>query len=62
MMSYATPNGKALAAIQNFEKETGKTVLAYDVWQPADLSEAELQKLQALEKETGYALISVKTA
>ena len=62
MLSPATPDGKTLESIQKFEKETGKTVLAYNLWEPADLSEAELKKLQALEKETCYTMIAIKTA
>ena len=59
-LSHATPNSKALEAIQKFEKETGKTVLAFDLWEPADLNEAELKKLQALEKETCHTMIAIK--
>ena len=61
MISLATPDGKALEAIQSLEKKMGKTILAFNVWQPEDLSEDEIKLLQDLEKETCYTLMAIKT-
>ena len=60
MLSLATPDGKALEAIQALEKKMGKTILAFNQWKPADLDEGEVKALQDLEAATCYTLIAVK--
>jgi hypothetical protein len=60
MLSLATPDGKTLDSIQSLEKKMGKTVLAFNLWQPADLNDEELKSLQGLEEETCFTLIAVK--
>ena len=60
MISLATPDGKALEAIQSLEKKIGRTILVFNQWKPADLPEEEVKLLQDLEKETCYTLIAIK--
>jgi hypothetical protein len=60
MISLATPDGKGLDAIQSLEKKIGKTILAFNQWQPDDLSEDEVKLLQDLEKDTCFTLVAIK--
>ena len=50
-----------ISTLQNMEKETGKTLLAYSCHtaSPASLSQEELNKLQELEKKLGVVLVAV---
>ncbi len=57
----ATPDGKALEAIQALEKKMGSTILAFNQWKPDALSVDQVKLVQDLEEETGYTLIAIKT-
>ena len=52
---------KDLAAIKAFEKESGKTLLAYTGFdsRPAALDQREIARLKEMEKETGLVLVAV---
>lgn len=55
-------DSKAVAEIESFEKETGKRVLAY--YSPpvsANLTEAQLKKIRALEKKLCVRLVAYET-
>lgn len=59
---YAKLNENELSKVRLFEAETGKRVLALervDVT-PAELTEEELHKLEALEHEVGFVLIAIR--
>ena len=49
--------------IKSAEKDLGKTILAFTCHDiaPAQLSPAELAKIQAVEKEIGLTLVAVKS-
>lgn len=50
-----------LRALQSFEVETGRTVIALSGIQaePAPLDEQEVARIQALEKDLGLTLVAV---
>lgn len=51
-----------LEAIQNLEKDLGKTFLAFTPYdlKPADLSAEELARIKALENELSISLVAVE--
>lgn len=50
-----------VSAVQNLERETGKTLLAFSCHpvSPASLAEEDLHRLQELEKTLGVVLVAV---
>ena len=51
-----------MAAIQDLEKETGTTIMAYPTPpQAADLSEEKVKKIKELEKKLCVRLVAFKT-
>ena len=52
---------KGLDSIKSLEKEIHRPVLAFSCHdlEPAQLTAAELQKIQSLEKELGLALVAI---
>ncbi len=52
-----------LAAVKSFEKQLGKTVLAYECHdiKPAELSKDEIAQLAETEKKLGVVLVAVKS-
>lgn len=59
--SLSSLGTEKIKAIQNLEKELGKTVLAFSCHdiKAAQLSAAELQKIQDLEKKLSLSIIAV---
>ena len=53
---------KSLQSIKNLEGELGSTVLAYSIhdFKPANLSEDQILKIQALETELKVALVAME--
>ncbi|MEQ9364824.1 MAG: hypothetical protein RIF32_11295 [Leptospirales bacterium] len=51
-----------LAAVQQLEKDLGKTFLAFTPYdlKPADLSDAELARIKILEKQLSVSLVAVE--
>lgn len=60
--AYAKLNENELSKLRLYEAETGKRVLALERVEltPAELTEEELHKLEALEHEVGFVLVAVK--
>ncbi len=61
MCSFATLEEKSLDVVRAVEKETGRTLLAYDCFVPDTIGAEEIEKIQAAEKELCRTLIAVKT-
>ncbi len=61
MCSFASLDNDALNIVQKLEKETGRTILAYDCFVPEEVSEEEIGKIRKAEKELCRTLIAVKT-
>ncbi len=61
MCSYAFLDSDALEVVRTVEKETGRTVLAYDCFVPEEVSQDEIQKIQDAEKKLCRTLMAVKT-
>ena len=61
LCSLSSLEKEKINAIQNLEKELGKTVLAFSCHtiKTAQLSAAELQKIQSLEKELSLSIVAV---
>ncbi len=61
LCSLSNLDQEKIAAIQNLEKETGKTVLAFsckDI-KPSMLTAEQLSKIQKLEKDLSLSLVAV---
>ncbi len=61
MCSFATLDHEALEIVKNLEGETGRTILAYDCFAPAEISEEEVHKIMEAEKKLCRTLMAVKT-
>lgn len=61
LCSLSSLETEKIDAIQNLEKELGKTVLAFSCHdiKPAQLSAADLEKIQDLEKKLSLSIIAV---
>ncbi len=62
MCSFATLDHEALQIVKNVESETGRTILAYDCFAPAEISEDEVRKIMEAEKRLCRTLMAVKSA
>jgi hypothetical protein len=62
LCSLSPLKSDALDAVQHLEQSLGKTVLAFSCHTaaPARLTEAQLQRLQEVEKELGVALVALE--
>lgn len=61
MCSYAFLDNLALEVVKTVEEETGKTVLAYDCFEPEEVSQEGIEKIKDAEKKLCRTLIAVKT-
>jgi hypothetical protein len=62
LCSLATKvNDATIATINDLEKDLGKTLLAFQCHnlKPADLSDAELQRIKEVETKLGVSLVAV---
>jgi hypothetical protein len=61
LCSLSSLETEKIDAIQNLEKELGKTVLAFSCHdiKPAQLSAADLEKIQDLEKKLSLSIVAV---
>ena len=59
--SFATLDDSALEMVKAVENETGETLLAYDCFRPATLSDEKLHKIRVAERSLCRTLIAVKT-
>ena len=59
--SYASVEEKKLKALQELEKELGKTLLAFNCHdaKPAQLTPEQLKNVQDLEKELGVVVVAL---
>ncbi|MGB6066465.1 MAG: hypothetical protein WBG50_16810 [Desulfomonilaceae bacterium] len=62
MCSFATLDDNGLGIVQGVEKETGRTILAYDCFAPEAISEEEVRKINEAEKKLCRTLLAVKAA
>ncbi len=62
LSSYATLNDSSLSAISAFEKETGRTLLAYTSRDVGidDMSADQVDELRKLEDKLSVQLVAVK--
>lgn len=61
MCSFATLDHEALEVVKTVEKETGRTLLAYDCFAPEAVSQEEIEKIRDAEKKLCRTLMAVKT-
>ncbi len=61
MCSFARLDNEALEMVKSVESETGRTILAYDCFAPAEISEDEVHKIMEAEKKLCRTLMAVKT-
>jgi hypothetical protein len=61
MCSFATLDHNALETVKNLESETGRTILAYDCFAPAEIGEEEVRRIREAEKKLCRTLMAVKT-
>jgi hypothetical protein len=61
LCSLSNLDQEKIAAIQNLEKETGKTLLAFSCkdFKPSMLTSDQLAKIQKLEKDLSLSLVAV---
>lgn len=59
--SYDVADDKSVKALQEVEKEVGKTLLAIKCqeFKPAELTSEQLERVQVLEKELGVVVIAI---
>ena len=62
LCTYANLDGSALSAIAAFEKETGRTLLAYSCKDVSieDMSDDDISALKGLEERLSVQLVAVK--
>ena len=62
LCSYATLDDSSLSAIAAFEKETGRTILAYTIRDVgiADMNAEQVDELRKLEDKLSVQLVAVK--
>jgi hypothetical protein len=61
MCSFASLDKASLDVVKTLEKDTGRTVLAYDCFVPEKISDDEVGKIQDAEKKLCRTLVAVKT-
>jgi len=61
MCSFATLDKASLDVVKTLEKDTGRTVLAYDCFAHEAISEEEVEKIQDAEKKLCRTLVAVKS-
>ncbi len=59
--AYVSMEEKKLNALQNLEKEIGQTLLAFNCheMQPAQLTEEQIERIKAMEKELGVVIVAL---